>query len=82
MEDTLAKYPELDAFTPTGGFPEFLPDAYRNVASRSRTASRPASSRMVIADTLPVQIDILKEGLASGNVGQRPFEMGYKAMWP
>ena len=35
----------------------------------------------MVADTLPVQIDILKEGLASGNVGQRPFEMGYKAMY-
>jgi len=35
----------------------------------------------VVADTLPVQIDLLKEGLASGNVGQRPFEMGYKAMY-
>ena len=36
---------------------------------------------MVVADTLPMQIDLLKEGLASGNVGQRPFEMGYKAMY-
>ncbi len=36
---------------------------------------------LVVADTLPVQIDLLKEGLASGNVGQRPFEMGYRAMY-
>ncbi|MGC9959390.1 substrate-binding domain-containing protein, partial [Roseiarcus sp.] len=27
MEDILAKYPNLDAFTPTGGFPQFVPDA-------------------------------------------------------
>ena len=32
-----------------------------------------------MADTLPVQIDQMKEGLSLGQVGQRPFEMGYKA---
>jgi ribose transport system substrate-binding protein len=34
----------------------------------------------VVADTLPVQIDQMKEGLSLGQVGQRPFEMGYKTM--
>jgi ribose transport system substrate-binding protein len=81
MEDTLGKYPDLDAFVPTGGFPEFLPDAFRNIAQNAK--DRIASGKLVIAvaDTLPVQIAILKDGLASGNVGQRPFEMGYKAMY-
>lgn len=81
MEDTLAKYPNLDAFTPTGGFPEFLPDAYRNVATKYKDKVASGKLALVVADTLPVQIDILKEGLASGNVGQRPFEMGYKVMY-
>ncbi len=36
---------------------------------------------VAVADTLPMQIDALREGLGSGNVGQRPFEMGYKAMF-
>jgi len=39
------------------------------------------SLALAVADTLPMQIDALKEGMASGNVGQRPFEMGYKAMY-
>ncbi len=81
MEDTLAKYPNLDAFAPTGGFPEFLPDAYRNIASKFKDKIASGALALVVADTLPVQIDLLKEGLASGNVGQRPFEMGYKAMY-
>lgn len=81
MEDTLAKYPDLDAFTPTGGFPEFLPDAYRNVATKFKDKIAAGKLALVVADTLPVQIDLLKEGLAAGNVGQRPFEMGYKAMY-
>jgi ribose transport system substrate-binding protein len=33
-----------------------------------------------VADTLPVQIDQMKEGLSLGQVGQRPFEMGFKTM--
>ncbi|MDQ0393954.1 sugar-binding protein [Labrys monachus] len=81
MEDILGKYSDLDAFVPTGGFPEFLPDAYRNVASKYKDRIASGSLALVVADTLPVQIDLLKEGLASGNVGQRPFEMGYKAMY-
>ena len=38
------------------------------------------SLALVVADTLPVQIDQMKEGLSAGQVGQRPFEMGYKVM--
>jgi len=34
MEDILNKYPDLDAFTPTGGFPQFLPDAYEKTATK------------------------------------------------
>ena len=81
MTDILSKYPDLDAFTPTGGFPEFLPDAYRDVASKVKDKIASGKLALVVADTLPVQIDLLKEGLAAGNVGQRPFEMGYKAMY-
>jgi ribose transport system substrate-binding protein len=35
----------------------------------------------VVADTLPTQMELLKEGRSHGQVGQRPFEMGYKAMY-
>ena len=80
-QDILNKYPDLDAFIPTGGFGEFLGDAYRN--SMSKFKDRIASGKIAIpvADTLPLQLDLLKEGLATGNVGQRPFDMGYKVMF-
>ncbi len=81
MEDILAKYPDLDAFVPTGGFPQFLPQAYRNVASKYKDRIRSRELALVVADTLPVQLDLLREGLSLGQVGQRPFEMGYKAMF-
>jgi len=81
LEDTLGKYPKLDAFVPTGGFPEFATQAYKNVVGKFKSRLADGSLVLEVADTLPVQIDLLKAGLASGNVGQRPFEMGYKAMY-
>jgi ribose transport system substrate-binding protein len=80
MEDTLAKYPDLDAFVPTGGFPQFIPDAYRNVATVHKARIDDKSLALVVADTLPVQMDLMAEGLSLGQVGQRPFEMGYTVM--
>jgi ribose transport system substrate-binding protein len=81
MEDILGKYPDLDAFTPTGGFPQFVPDAYRAVASKYKDNIASGKLALVVADTLPVQIDLMKEGLSAGQVGQRPFEMGYKVIY-
>lgn len=80
-EDTLGKYPKLDAFIPTGGFGEFLEQAYKTGMAKYKP--RIASHALVVpvADTLPMQIEELKLGLATGNVGQRPFDMGYKVMY-
>jgi ribose transport system substrate-binding protein len=81
MEDILGKYPDLDAFTPTGGFPQFVPDAYEKVATKYKDKIASGKLALVVADTLPVQIELMKKGLSAGQVGQRPFEMGYKAMY-
>ena len=81
MEDILNKYPDLDAFTPTGGFPQFLPDAYTKTAEKVKDKIASGKLALVVADTLPVQIDLMKKGLSAGQVGQRPFEMGYKVMY-
>ncbi len=81
MADIMAKYPDLTAFVPTGGFPQFVPKAYRQVAEKHRGRITSQKTLLVVADTLPVQMDILKDGLSHGQVGQRPFEMGYRAMF-
>ena len=81
MEDILGKYPNLDAFVPTGGFPQFVPQAYRRVVEKVKPRIDNHSLALVVADTLPVQIDLLKAGLSEGQVGQRPFDMGYKTMY-
>ena len=80
MEDILAKYPNLDAFIPTGGFPQFIPQAYKRVAEKHKARIADKSLALVVADTLPVQMDLLKAGLSLGQVGQRPFDMGYQTM--
>lgn len=80
FEDIMAKNPKLDAFIPTGGFPQFVPDANRAAVEKYKGMIADKSLALVVADTLPVQIDQMKEGLSLGQVGQRPFEMGYKTM--
>jgi ribose transport system substrate-binding protein len=80
FEDIMAKTPELDAFIPTGGFPQFVPDANRAAVEKYKDKIASGALALVVADTLPVQIDQMKEGLSLGQVGQRPFEMGYMTM--
>jgi ribose transport system substrate-binding protein len=80
FEDMMAKMPELDAFLPTGGFPQFIPDANRAAVGKYKDKIASKSLALIVADTLPVQIDQMNEGLSLGQVGQRPFEMGYKTM--
>ena len=80
FEDVMAKNPSLDAFLPTGGFPQFLPDANRAAVGKYKAKIASKSLALIVADTLPIQIDQMKEGLSLGQVGQRPFEMGFKTM--
>lgn len=81
LEDILAREPDLDAFVPTGGFPQFVPDAYRAAVTPHKGRIESGELALVVADTLPVQMDLMAEGLSLGQVGQRPFEMGYKSMY-
>jgi ribose transport system substrate-binding protein len=80
-QDLLNKDPDLDAFVATGGFGEFLPDAYKNAMGKYKDRIASGKIAIAVADTLPMQIEDLKLGLATGNVGQRPFDMGYKVMY-
>ena len=80
MTDILAANPDLDAFAIEGGWPLFgAPQPYRDLFKPY--ADRIASGDFVIsaADTIGDEIAIAREGLVTALVGQRPFEMGYKA---
>ena len=80
FQDFMAANPDLDAFIPTGGFPQFVPDANRAAVEPFKGKIADGSLALVVADTLPMQMDQMKEGLSAGQVGQRPFEMGQKTM--
>jgi ribose transport system substrate-binding protein len=80
MTDILAANPKLDAFAIEGGWPLFgAPQPYRDLVKPF--ADRIASGDFVIAaaDTIGDEVAIAREGLVTALVGQRPFEMGYKA---
>ena len=80
MTDILAANPDLVGFGIMGGWPLFgAPQPYRDFTKP--LADRLASGDFVIsaADTIGEEVAIAKEGLVSALVGQRPFEMGYKA---
>lgn len=80
FQDLLTKMPDLDAFAATGGFAQFVPDANRAATEPFKEKIANGDLAVVYADTLPTQIDQMKEGLSIGQVGQRPYEMGYKTM--
>jgi ribose transport system substrate-binding protein len=80
MSDILAANPDLDAFGIMGGWPLFgAPQPYRDLFKP--LADRIASNDFAIgdADTMGDAVAIAGEGLVTALVGQRPFEMGYKA---
>ncbi len=80
MTDILAANPDLTTFGIMGGWPLFgAPQPYRQLFQPM--ADKIASNAFYIAaaDTIGDEVAIAREGLVSVLVGQRPFEMGYKA---
>jgi ribose transport system substrate-binding protein len=81
MTDVLAKYPDLDAFLNTGGAPQMVPVAYRQLLEKHAARVKSHDLVLLFVETMDVQMGFLKEGLSDGQVGQRPYEMGYRAMY-
>ena len=80
MADVLASEPDLDVFLITGGFPQFVDQAYRQAVKPYRERIETNDLVIIGADVLPMQLDLLAEGLSHGQVGQRPYAMGYRSM--
>ncbi len=80
MADVLASEPDLDVFSITGGFPQFVDQAYRQAVEPYRERIGSLGLVIIGADVLPMQLDLLVEGLSHGQVGQRPYDMGYRSM--
>lgn len=79
MADTFTANPDLTAFMLIGGWAQFAPQAYAQVTDQVMDKLKEKSLVIVAGDTLPPQMEALKAGRSHVQVGQRPFEMGYRA---
>ncbi len=81
MTDILTANSDLTAFLSTGAFTQWFDNAYRQAAEPYKAKMDSGELTIVVADTLPMQLEQTKDGLGNGLVGQHPYEMGYKAMY-
>lgn len=79
MADVFTKNPKIDAFILVGGWAQFGPQAYAQVTDQVMPRLKTKELIIVAGDTLPPQLDALKSGRSHAQIGQRPFEMGYRA---
>jgi ribose transport system substrate-binding protein len=79
MADVFTKNPKLDAFILVGGWAQFGPQAYAQVTDQVMARLKSKELIVIAGDTLPPQLAALKAGRSHAQIGQRPFEMGYRA---
>ena len=79
MADVFTKNPKLDAFILVGGWAQFGPQAYAQVTDQVMPKLKAKDLVIVAGDTLPPQLDALKNGRSHAQIGQRPYEMGHRA---
>ena len=80
LNDLTTAHPDLNAVVAVGGWPLFVPEGYRNFFNNNADRFKSGKLVAVSADTLPSELQLLKEGYVAALVGQRPFEMGEKVM--
>ena len=80
MTDLRTATPDLAAIVPVGGWPMFAPEGYKAFVNKNRKDIDAGKFTLVVADTLKMQLELLRDGYSNALTGQRPFEMGEKAM--
>lgn len=80
MSDLRTATPDLAAIVPIGGWPMFAPEGYKAFVNKNRKDIDAGKLTLVVADTLKMQLELLRDGYSNALTGQRPFEMGEKAM--
>ncbi len=78
MADTFTANPDLDAFILIGGWAQFAPQAYAQVTDQVMDKLKSKDLVIVAGDTLPPQTQAFRDGRSHAQIGQRPFEMGYR----
>jgi ribose transport system substrate-binding protein len=80
LSDLVTANPNVDAVVPVGGWALFAPEAYKSFVDANKKNYESGKLALVMPDTLKVELELLRDGYANVLVGQRPFEMGEKAM--
>jgi ribose transport system substrate-binding protein len=80
MADLRTATPDLGAIVPVGGWPMFAPEGYKSFVNKNKKDIDAGKLTLVVADTLKMQLELLRDGYSNALTGQRPFEMGEKAM--
>jgi ribose transport system substrate-binding protein len=81
IQDTLTRYPDLNGFFFSGGWPLFgAPEAYLRAVSKHLDDIKTKKFVVIAFDTLPEELKILKQGSCNGLIGQRPYAMGVKSV--
>src|SRR6516162_7216113 len=79
LNDLTTAHADLNAVVAVG-WPLFVPEGYRNFVGNNADRFKSGKLVAVSADTLPSELQLLKDGYVAALVGQRPFEMGEKAI--
>jgi ribose transport system substrate-binding protein len=74
LEETMQAYPDMDGWFFTGAWPLL---AERGSMPLWEAASLRRGMKTIAFDTLPVELELLKDGYLSGLVGQKYWDWGY-----
>ncbi|HLS91457.1 MAG TPA: sugar-binding protein [Limnochordia bacterium] len=85
VEDLITANPDLDGIFMSGGWAQFAGEAYAQAlgarANDVKTETKDGSLVIVAFDILEAQLQLIKNGLSTANVSQRPYDMGYQSMY-
>ncbi len=71
---------EVDTFISVGGWIQYKKAVYTSLVQPYEPKVRNNEKVIIVSDSEPVQLELLKAGMAHGNFGQNPFEMGKQAI--
>ncbi|MGY5450305.1 substrate-binding domain-containing protein [Agarivorans sp. MS3-6] len=71
----------LDVIITVGAWPQTLEAQYTELVSPHIDVLSSQNLLLIFGDTLAVQKRLLAQGLAHGNVGQSPYDMGYQSIY-
>lgn len=80
LSDILNQFEDLDTFVVTGAFTLIADNAFRQAVGSVKDKIDSGELAILAADTLPMQMEQVRDGIVKGLVGQKPYDMGYQSM--